>query len=126
MYRIGLRYAGEDPRIALRNTDDLSAADREALVSRLDRYDQASTNGPWTRAVLAIIQRPPATRAPDLAAEFGRDTQSFKRDVRKLKELGLTESLDIGYRLSPRGTALLASLTRRTPGARPKRADGAR
>jgi hypothetical protein len=32
---------------------------------------------------------------------------SFKRDVRKLKELGLTESLEVGYRLSPRGAALL-------------------
>jgi hypothetical protein len=27
--------------------------------------------------------------------------------VRKLKELGLTESLTVGYRLSPRGAALL-------------------
>jgi hypothetical protein len=32
----------------------------------------------------------------------------FKANVRKLKALGLTESLDIGYRLSPRGEALLA------------------
>ena len=31
----------------------------------------------------------------------------FKRDVRKLKELGLTESLEIGYRLSPRGVAFM-------------------
>ncbi|WP_179221744.1 hypothetical protein [Inquilinus limosus] len=49
----------------------------------------------------------PATRAPDLAARFGRDTASFKADVRKLKALGLTESLEVGYRLSPRGRALL-------------------
>lgn len=27
--------------------------------------------------------------------------------MRKLKELGLTESLDIGYHLSPRGEAVL-------------------
>jgi hypothetical protein len=31
----------------------------------------------------------------------------FKADVRKLKELGLTESLEVGYRLSPRGRAVL-------------------
>jgi len=31
------------------------------------------------------------------------DKPSFKRRVRSLKELGLTESLEIGYRLSPRG-----------------------
>jgi hypothetical protein len=30
--------------------------------------------------------------------------------VRKLKALGLTESLDVGYRLSPRGEALMAHL----------------
>jgi hypothetical protein len=29
--------------------------------------------------------------------------QRFKTNVRKLKELGLTESLEVGYRLSPRG-----------------------
>jgi hypothetical protein len=34
---------------------------------------------------------------------------AFKLNVRKLKELGLTESLDIGYRLSPRGEAVMRS-----------------
>ena len=62
---------------------------------------------PWTREALALIEANPARRAPDLAAELGRETAPFKRDVRKLKELGLTESLEIGYRLSPRGAALL-------------------
>nr|BFE76152.1 hypothetical protein GCM10020092_094530 [Actinoplanes digitatis] len=38
---------------------------------------------------------------------MGRDTPSFKQNVRKLKERGLTESLDIGYRLSARGAAIL-------------------
>jgi hypothetical protein len=38
------------------------------------------------------------------------ETQAFKTDVRKLKGLGLTESLEVGYRLSPRGVALLAAL----------------
>ena len=39
--------------------------------------------------------------APDFAARFGREVQPFKRDVRKLKELGLTISLLVGYELSP-------------------------
>ena len=56
---------------------------------------------------MAVIDRSPTVRAPELAAELGRDTPSFKRDVRKLKELGLTESLDIGYRISPRGAAVV-------------------
>ena len=106
VYRVGLRWAGEDPRIALRQQpptpDELAA-----IRTRLDRLDAASSIGPWTRPTLEIIDRSPEVRAPDLAAELGRDTASFKRDVRKLKELGLTESLDIGYRLSPRGEAVV-------------------
>ena len=31
----------------------------------------------------------------------------FKSNVRRLKALGLTESLEVGYRLSPRGQAWL-------------------
>ena len=56
---------------------------------------------------MAIIDRSPGVRAPELAAELERETQSWKTDVRKLKEKGLTESLAIGYRLSPRGEAVL-------------------
>jgi hypothetical protein len=74
---------------------------------RLDRFDRAAAAGPWTRRTLAVIAEQPATRAPDLAARLGRQTAPFKRDVRKLKELGLTESLEVGYRLSPRGRAWL-------------------
>ena len=107
VFRIGLRFAGPDPRVALREQGDLSQDDRTRLVGRLERLDRASRHGPWTRATLAAIERRPATRAPDLAGELGRETAAFKRDVRKLKELGLTESLDTGYRLSPRGRALL-------------------
>src|SRR3954468_15374731 len=110
IWRVGLRYAGEDPRVALRNDGQLSAEDRAALVARLDRFDRSSSHGPWTRETLAIIEANPARRAPDLAAELGRETAPFKRDVRKLKELGLTESLEIGYRLSPRGATLLEGL----------------
>ena len=110
IFRVGLRYAGEDPRVSLRNSGELSAEERAALVARLDRFDAASRSGPWTREVLALIDANPARRAPDLAAELGRETAPFKRDVRKLKELGLTESHVIGYRLSPRGAALFEGL----------------
>jgi len=40
----------------------------------------------------------------------GRPTQPFKTDVRKLKNLGLTISLPVGYRLSPRGEAYVRRL----------------
>jgi hypothetical protein len=72
--------------------------------------DRARRSGPWTLTVLRMIQEQPAVRAPDLAAQLGREKRPFKADVRKLKELGLTESLDVGYRLSPRGKAFLASV----------------
>ena len=106
LFRVGLRFAGADPRVALRQQPPTDA-ELAGIRARLDRLDAASPTGAWTRSTLAIIDRSPEVRAPDLAAELGRDTPSFKRDVRKLKELGLTESLDIGYRLSPRGEAVV-------------------
>lgn len=108
LFRIELRYAGADPRVALRAEDRLLDADRTELTRRLRRFDSASRRGPWTASTLEIVARRPATRAAELAGELRVETQVFKRDVRKLKELGLTESLEVGYRLSPRGRAFLA------------------
>ena len=102
VYRVELRVAGPDPRVALRR-----APPDEAVFAALERY-------PWARDYLQAIADRPAVRAPDLAASFGRETAAFKRDIRKLKELGLTESLDVGYRLSPRGELVLRALA---PGA---------
>jgi hypothetical protein len=98
---------GPDPRVALREQAELSDEDRRALDLRLDRWDAARADGPWTREVLRLIAENPGVRAPDLAASLGRETLPFKRDVRKLKELGLTLSLAVGYEISPRGRAYL-------------------
>jgi hypothetical protein len=106
-----VRLAGEDPRIALRARADLTAEDRAGIDARLARLDAASRTGPWTGKVLAVIAANEGVRAPDLAAALGRETPPFKRDVRKLKDLGLTESLDVGYRVSPRGRAYIHVLT---------------
>jgi hypothetical protein len=107
LYRIAFRLQGEDPRAALRQQDDLAPDEVAALRERLDRLDRSARHGAWTRAVLRLIGEQPGTRAPEIAARFGRETASFKTDVRKLKALGLTESLEVGYRLSRRGRALL-------------------
>lgn len=107
LYRIRLHLDGEDPRIALREAAELTADDIAAITTRLDRLDRASSHGVWTRSTLALIRDRPAVRAPDLAASVGRETQPFKTDVRKLKNLGLTISLGTGYELSPRGRAYL-------------------
>ncbi len=118
VFRVGLRHAGPDPREALRDQvpDDAEVA---ALQAWLDRLDNAAATGPWTRETLRIIDHSPAVRAPDLAAELGRETAEFKRDVRKLKERGLTQSLDVGYRLSPRGAAVLGVPVRERPAGTP-------
>jgi hypothetical protein len=109
VYRIRFHLVTEpDPRAELAADDELDDAGTDAITARLDRLDRASKHGPWTRAVLETIAQRPATRAADLAASFGRETQLFKLDVRKLKNLGLTLSLERGYRLSPRGEAYLA------------------
>lgn len=110
VFRVALRLVGPDPRVELRSRSTLSAAEREELAARLERLDRAAHHGPWTAEVLGLIAGHPGVRAPDLAARLGRETLPFKRDVRKLKELGLTESLEVGYRLSPRGRAFLHML----------------
>jgi hypothetical protein len=107
IHRIELRYAGPDPRVELREHADLSDGEIGEIARKLERLDEASRHGPWTRAVLELIAKKPEVRAEDLAAELGREKLPFKRDVRKLKELGLTESLSPGYRLSPRGETVL-------------------
>lgn len=106
VYRIEVHLAGTDPRIDLRRTEPDDAA-VQTLKRRLARLDQASSGSPWTAAVLASIRDHEGRRAADLAAAMGVETQVFKRNVRKLKNLGLTESLEVGYRLSPRGRVLL-------------------
>jgi hypothetical protein len=108
LYRIEVRLAGPDPRAVLRERADLGDDEVVELQRRLARFDAASTHGPWTVETLELIERCPATLAADIAASVGRPKAPFKADVRKLKELGLTESLDVGYRLSPRGRAFLA------------------
>jgi hypothetical protein len=75
------------------------------LTKRLDALDRRSAHGAWTRETLALIRERPGVVSTELAASLGRDRLAFKADVRKLKNLGLTESLEIGYRLSPLGTA---------------------
>jgi hypothetical protein len=107
VYRMRVSMAGPDPRVALREQAELSAEERQALDLRLGRWDAARAGGPWTREVLRLIADRPGVRAPDLAASLGRETLPFKRDVRKLKELGLTHSLPVGYEISPRGQAYL-------------------
>lgn len=105
-YVITVSFLAPDERPDLAADDTLTADDVAAIADRLDRWDAAAET-PWTRDYLTTIGDNEAVRAPDLAAGFGMDVPRFKRRVRQLKGLGLTISLDVGYRLSPRGRAFL-------------------
>jgi hypothetical protein len=104
-YVITVSYLAPDERPELASDDRLSDADVDAITARLNRWD--ATGKPWTSEYLEMIGANEAVRAPDLAARVGLDVPRFKRRVRQLKGLGLTISLDVGYRLSPRGRAYL-------------------
>lgn len=108
-YRVRVALGGADPRVALRADDDLTRADVAGITARLDRFDASGRRGAWTHSILTLIAGRPHVRASDLAAEAGWETASFKTNVRKLNELGLTISHSPGYELSPRGRAYLAA-----------------
>ncbi len=106
VWRVDFVFVGADDRIARRN--DLSADELDAVIARLARLDRA---GAWTHRTLQLIERYPGIVSTTLARHADQERPAFKLNVRKLKELGLTESLDIGYRLSPRGEAVLRRLS---------------
>lgn len=113
IYEVRFRYVPEaDKRAHLAADDDLTEEELGTILARLARMDVASTHGPWTRATLTLIEAHPATLAATLAERLGRERLAFKADVRKLKTLGLTISLETGYRISPRGRVVLRRLER--------------
>jgi hypothetical protein len=105
-YRIRLHPAGPDPREALRDAPP-SPDEIEKIGRKLKKLDGAE---PWTVPVLDLIRERPGIVSTTLAEAVGLPRDEFKERVRKLKGLGLTISLDVGYRLSPRGEAVLAAL----------------
>lgn len=105
-YRIRLHPAGPDPREVLQQAGELTRADREQIEKKLTKLD-AAAGSPWTRPVLDLIADHPGVVSTTLAERVGLERLEFKERVRKLKALGLAQSLDVGYRLSPRGEAFL-------------------
>lgn len=124
VWRVALHHGGDGDRVESALDEDLTPADVAALARRLDRL------GEWAVPTLRLIARRPRVAASVLATSLGRERDPFKVDVRKLKRLGLTQSFEVGYELSPRGRALLARLPRRPAApqrqARRKKAPGRR
>jgi hypothetical protein len=111
-YRIEFGALQPDPRRALRESLPREDEERDAVAERLRRLDARSHEGPWTLRTLEVIRSHPGVRAGTLSGLLGQEKEAFKLNVRKLKGLGLTESLEIGYRLSPRGAHFLRSVLR--------------
>jgi hypothetical protein len=110
IWQIDFRAEPPDDAPPLHDDADLSDDDVADIRERLDRLDRSSSHGPWTRQTLATIAEHPATVSSTLAEQLGRDRAELKVDIRKLKRLGLTISLERGYRISPRGQAVLERL----------------
>ena len=114
IYRIEFHLVpGPDPRDELAADSELTDAELTDIRRRLERLDRASSHGAWTAETLRVIAQRPGVRAGDLAASLGRERDPFKLDVRKLKALGLTRSLDVGYELSPRGHTVFRTMPAR-------------
>ncbi|HUR97492.1 MAG TPA: hypothetical protein VMZ26_05420 [Pyrinomonadaceae bacterium] len=113
IYRIRVHWAGEDPRKSLREKDELDDVELNEIIQKLKKLDTGSERGPWTREYLQLIHDMPATYSGLLAESLGIGIPQFKPWVRKLKALGLTESLSPGYRLSPRGEKVLTEIRNR-------------
>lgn len=107
VYRIELGPLRADPRLALRDSPVTDPGEARELLQRLDRLDAHATGGPWTLRTLEVLSAHPGVRAGDLCRLVDQEKAQFKLNVRKLKSLGLTESLGTGYRLSARGKALI-------------------
>jgi hypothetical protein len=108
VWRVAFHRVDPDPTPRLADQAELGDDAVADIARRLARLDRASPFGPWTAATLGLIADNPGLVSTKLAEQLGRDRPSFKVDVRKLKRLGLTESLEVGYRLSARGQAYLA------------------
>ena len=99
LHRIWRRSPCRTPR-AGPGSQHPSGAELEARLGRMDR----ARGEPWTQRILELIRdrSRDARRGPRRLDPAWRRPRS-ERDVRRLKELGPTESLPVGYRLSPRG-----------------------
>lgn len=116
VFRVQLQHGGDGDRVERALEDQLSAEDIETIAAKLAKLDAKRA---WTAKTLEIIGERPRVAASQLAAALGyKDKLEFKEEVRKLKKLGLTQSFEVGYEISPRGRAYLAA----TAGRKKKRA----
>lgn len=105
IFRVELHYGGDGDRVQTAMETSVTPEDVVTLREKLRSMDARSSEGAWTRKTLRLIDKHPRVAASQLAAKLKRETAPFKADVVKLKKLGLTQSFEVGYELSPRGRA---------------------
>ena len=99
LYRVQFHYSSDDPPKSEYSLDEVS--------KRLQRLEKASRTGAWTLPTLRSIEENPGVVSRELAPQLGMQRDDFKVNVRKLKNLGLTLSLPVGYELTQLGQAYL-------------------
>ncbi len=105
LWRIALHHAGDEDRVPLALNEELSDDEAAQLYERLAAWSPPRR---WPFRTLRLIEQRPHTAASQLAPSLQLETLPFKEKVRRLKKLGLTQSFEVGYALSPRGRAFVA------------------
>ena len=106
IYCIGVRYAGPDPRVELRERIP-DRTELEEIQERLRRFDKSSSHGPWTTVTLAIIHQQPGVRARRPGPGAGAGEEALQ--ARRPKAQGAGTDREPASRLPavPRGEAVL-------------------
>lgn len=110
IFKIAVGYHSADPRIKLREQTELSEEQFNVLKMKLERLDNYSKQGHWTKKVLMTIKDNPNLHAIGIAKLTDFEKEWLKLNIRKLKNLGLTISHNVGYELSPLGKTFVMRL----------------
>ena len=107
LFRVGFRFLGPRRKpVAPLDEQPVDDAAFERLERDLDRKDQRAGRD-WTRPLLTLIGDQPGASSAVLAEAMAMERMKLKQEVRKLKKLGLTISLETGYRVSKWGWSYL-------------------
>lgn len=101
----------------LAENNKLTPDDIAVIDEKLDQMDADSKHGAWTRRTLELISEQPGVVSTVLARQMGIDRYEYKAMIRRIKQLGLTYSLEVGYSISPRGRAYLRLRDERSSGS---------
>ncbi len=114
LFKVTMHHGGDGDFVPGALDASLDADEAHEIEATLALLDEKATER-WTADTLKLIELHPRVAASRLAKEAGRPTPEFKADVVKLKKLGLTQSFEVGYQISPKGETFLRSRRKRRP-----------